>query len=147
MAKLTVRAIDAARPKAAPYKLTVDTGLYIRVSVSGEKRWIIKYVVDGKQREARLPKPYGNGGDGFMTLSDAVAENARVQALARDAIDFQVQAADVRAAHIAEAKRQDSLKANFCQMFEAWLADGGEAQGRKCRTSPIFRKRCVASSW
>ena len=124
MAKLTVRAIDAARPRAAPYKLTVDTGLYIRVSVSGEKRWIIKYVVDGMQREARLPKPYGNSGEGFMTLSDAVAENARVQALARDAIDFQVQAADLRAAHIAEAKRQDALKANFRQMFEAWLADG-----------------------
>ncbi|MGH8819991.1 MAG: Arm DNA-binding domain-containing protein, partial [Rhodoferax sp.] len=60
MAKLTVRAIETSRPRAKPYKLTVDTGLYVRVAVNGEKRWIIKYVVDGKQRESRLAKPYGN---------------------------------------------------------------------------------------
>ncbi|MFZ3120359.1 MAG: Arm DNA-binding domain-containing protein, partial [Variovorax sp.] len=82
----------------APYKLTVDTGLYIRVPISGDKRWIVKYVIDGKQREARLPKPYGNSGEGFMTLSAATAENARIQALARDGIDFQVQAAEAKEA-------------------------------------------------
>ena len=124
MAKLTVRAIEAARPKAKPYKLTVDTGLYIRVAISGEKRWIIKYVVDGNQREARLPKPYGNNGDGFMTLSDATAENARVQALARDGIDIQVLAAETKTAAAAETKRKKDLNASVRQMFDAWIADG-----------------------
>lgn len=124
MAKLTVRAIEAARPKAKPYKLTADTGLYIRVAISGEKRWIIKYVVNGKQREARLPKPYGNSGEGFMTLSDATAENARVQALARDGIDFQVQAAEIKATAAAETKRKKALNASVRQMFDAWMADG-----------------------
>ena len=119
MAKLTVRAIEAALPKAKPYKLTADTGLYIHVAISGEKRWIIKYVVDGKQREARLPKPYGNNGDGFMTLSDATAENARVQALARDGIDFQVQATEARAEAAAETKRKKALNASVRQMFDA----------------------------
>jgi integrase len=124
MAKLTVRAIEAARPKAKPYKLTADTGLYIRVAISGEKRWIIKYVVDGKQREARLPKPYGNSGEGFMTLSDATAENARVQALARDGIDFQLQATEAKAAAAAEIKRKMALNSSVRQMFDSWIADG-----------------------
>src|SRR4051794_38990403 len=91
MAKLTVKTIEAARPKESAYKLTVDTGLYIRVPISGDKRWIVKYVIDGKQREARLPKPYGANGPGLMSLADAVTENQRVQSLARAGVDFQEQ--------------------------------------------------------
>jgi integrase len=144
MAKLTVKAIEAARPRAKPYKLTADTGLLIRVATDGEKRWIVKYVVDGKQREARLPKPYGTHTSvpgkskddppmetGFLSLADACAENARIQSLARSGIDFQVQAADAARERV-EAKQKADRKAAaekaaltpFNAMFEAWLADG-----------------------
>ncbi|MGJ7506845.1 tyrosine-type recombinase/integrase [Variovorax sp. GT1P44] len=131
MAKLTVKAIEAARPKVAPYKLTVDTGLYIRVSTSGEKRWIVKYMIDGKQREARLPKPYGANGPGLMSLADAVTENQRIQSLARAGTDFQEQAADdaERARAEAEQRRVAAEKERasllpFTAMFEEWLRDG-----------------------
>ena len=131
MAKLTVKAIESARPKTAPYKLTVDTGLYIRVSTSGEKRWIVKYVLDGKQREARLPKPYGANGEGAMSLADALSENQRIQSLARAGVDFQQQALDAIEKDRAEAterraaaERERAALLPFNAMFEAWLSDG-----------------------
>lgn len=130
MAKLTVRAIEAARPRATPYKLTVDTGLYIRVAANGEKRWLVKYVVDGKQREARLPKPYGSGGEGFMGLADATAENARIQSLARSGLDFQQQAADALAKERQAAEQLRATLLPFADMFEAWLSVRG---GRELR--------------
>ncbi|MBB3182233.1 hypothetical protein FHW64_006675 [Variovorax sp. Sphag1AA] len=124
MAKLTVRAIEAAKPRAKPYKLTVDTGLHLRVATNGEKRWLVKYVVDGKQREARLPKPYGNGGEGFMGLADAAAENARIQSLARSGIDFQQQAADALAKERQAAEQLRTTLLPFSEMFEEWLKTG-----------------------
>lgn len=145
MAKLTVRAIDTARPRGKPYKLTVDTGLYIRVALDGEKRWLIKYVVDGKQREARLPKPYGNSGEGFMTLSAATAENARIQALARDGIDFQVQAAEAKDAAALETKRTKVLDASVQEMFDAWLADGVTRKDGNSELRRSFEKDVLPS--
>lgn len=123
MPKLTVKAIEAAKPREAEYKLTVDRGLYLRVAVDGAKTWLVRYVVDGKQRQARLPEPYGNGA-GFMTLAAAGAANARIQALARDGIDFQEQAAAERRTREAEAARKEALALPFRAMFDAWLGDG-----------------------
>lgn len=140
MAKLTVRAIEAAKPRTTAYKLTADTGLYIRVAVSGEKRWIIKYVVEGKQREARLPKPYGSSGEGFMTLGNATAENARIQALARAGIDFQVQATETKAVADADAKRMQALDADVKQMFDAWIADGVTRKDGNAELRRAFEK-------
>lgn len=101
MAKLTVRGIEALKPKAAGYKVTADRDLYLRVAPDGSKVWLVRYVINGKQIQARLPRPYGYDGEGYMTLAQAVSENARIQALARDAIDFQEQQADVEQARVA----------------------------------------------
>lgn len=140
MAKLTVRAIEAAKPKAKWYTLTVDRGLYLRVSPFGEKVWLVRYVFDGKQIQVRLPKPYGNTGDGFMTLAQAGAENARIQALARDGIDFQQQRAeaDRAKAEAYAAAEAAALAANRSvkEMFETWLADG---VARKDGNAELFR--------
>lgn len=128
MAKLTVRAIEAAKPKAKWYTVTVDRNLLLRVSPFGEKVWLIRYVVDGKQIQARLPKPYGNSGEGFMTLAEAGAENARIQALARDGIDFQQQRAEAdRAKAEADAAAEAAIQAasrSVKEMFESWITDG-----------------------
>ena len=70
MPRLTVKAIEAAKPNAAEYKLTVERALYLRVAPSGVKTWVVRYVVNGKQRQARLPQPYGASGDGFMSLAN-----------------------------------------------------------------------------
>ena len=95
MAKLTVRGIEALKPKDAGYKVTADRGLYLRVAPDGTKTWLVRYVVAGNQIQARLPRPYGSSGtDGYMSLAQAVTENARIQSLARDGVDFQVQRAE-----------------------------------------------------
>jgi hypothetical protein len=65
-----------------------------------------------------------SGGDGHLSLAQALAENARIQSLARDGIDFQVQRE--KEAHAA-AESQRALRislATLRDLFEAWLADG-----------------------
>lgn len=128
MVRLTVRTIEATKPRSKWFTLTVDRNLYLRVSPFGEKVWLVRYVIDGTQLQARLPKPYGNTGEGFMTLAQAGSENARIQALARDGIDFQKQRAqaDREKAEADEAAVAASLASNRSveEMFKAWIADG-----------------------
>ena len=130
MAKLTFRAIEAAKPKEKPYKLSVDTGLFIRIGKDGEKRWLVKYTVNGKQRDAWLPAPFGNG-EGLMSLAEAIAENARIRALSRSGIDFKVEAEKAKIeeenAKIAaiELEQAEKLKNRTVRdLYDAWL-DGG----------------------
>lgn len=124
MAELTVRAIEAAKPKDKDYKLRADRGLHLLVATTGVKSWLVRYVVGGKQIQARLPRPYGTDGPGHMTLADARTENARIRACAKEGVDFQVAQ---REAQQAEANRsallaQESLP--FSEMFQSWIADG-----------------------
>lgn len=141
MAKLTVRGIEALKPKDAGYKVTADRGLYLRVAPDGTKTWLVRYVVAGNQTQVRLPRPYGSSGaDGHMSLAQAVTENARIQSLARDGIDFQVQRAEAdRAA--AEAKAA-ALAANapFRTLFETWLADGVSRKDANAELRRTFEK-------
>ena len=58
------RALDALKPKAAWYKVTVDRGLYLRVATDGRKTWHVRYVVGGKQVQAMLSRPYASTSDG-----------------------------------------------------------------------------------
>lgn len=114
----------AAKANGKPYKLTVDRGLYVRIAVNGEKRWIVKYVVDGKQKEARLPKPFGIDGEGYMSMADAVAENARIQSLARDGVDFKLKAIEekTKSEKIEHQKKQNDLTVQ--DLFDTWIKDG-----------------------
>lgn len=47
---LTIREIDAAKPKAKPFKLADGQGLYIEVMPSGAKYWRLKYRISGKEK-------------------------------------------------------------------------------------------------
>ena len=125
MARLTVRALEALRPRVAGYKVTVDKDLYLRIAPDGTKTWLVRYVVAGKQIQARLPQPYGSSGDeGRMSLAQALAENTRIQSLARDGVDFQVQRAEAqRAVNLAKALEQTSTTP-LHDLFEAWLSQG-----------------------
>lgn len=140
MAKLTVRSIEALKPKTTGYKVTADRGLYLRVAPDGSKVWLVRYVVNGKQIQARLPRPYGYDGDGYMSLAQAVSENARIQALARDGVDFQEQQADaerVRAAAKAAALAADKP---LRDLFESWLADGVSRKDGNAELRRTFEK-------
>ena len=120
---VTVRTLESAKPQASAYKITVERGLYLRVAIDGTKTWLIRYVVDGKQRQARLPKLYGQG-PGLMTLAQARTENARIQAMARDDIDFQEKAEIERKAQAAAKAREHAADLPLSAMFTAWVTDG-----------------------
>lgn len=47
---LSVKAIEAAKPKAKPYKLADGQGLYLEIMPSGAKYWRLKYRVAGKEK-------------------------------------------------------------------------------------------------
>ena len=106
MAKITVRQIETAKPSDKPYSLTADRGLTLYIPVSGKKVWNVRYYIHGKQRFATLPLPYGNG-PGKMSLAEAVVENARIQGLARQDIDFKEEAAFLKKREEEEKKRKE----------------------------------------
>ena len=127
MANLTVRGIEALKPRSTgSYRVTIDRGLYLRVATDGTKTWFVRYRVGEHQLQARLPRHYGSTGDpAHMSLAQAVAENARIQALARDGIDFEAQRAEAaRKAAAIESKRVQAAATPLRDLFETWLAQG-----------------------
>ncbi len=140
MAKLTVRGIEALKPKAAGYKVTADRGLHLRVAPDGSKVWLVRYVVGGKQIQARLPRPYGYDGEGYMSLAQAVSENARIQALARDGIDFQEKQAEAEQARAAAKATALAADKPLRDLFETWLADGVSRKDGNAELRRTFEK-------
>jgi integrase len=51
---LTVKEIEAAKPKDKPYKLADGQGLYLEVMPSGAKYWRLKYRIAGKEKRLAL---------------------------------------------------------------------------------------------
>ena len=47
---LTIKQIDAAKPKDKPYRLLDSNGLYLYVPVTGKKVWQLRYKLDGKEK-------------------------------------------------------------------------------------------------
>ena len=123
MPAITVKSLDAARPRDQEYKLTVERGLYLRVAPDGTKTWLVRYSAAGRQRQLRLAKPYGSG-DGFLSLAEARAENARLQAMARSGIDPREEELQRQAQAAARAEAEKTACATFREMFEAWVHDG-----------------------
>lgn len=67
---LTVKAVDAAKPREKAYKLADAHGLYLFVSPTGAKSWRANYVAGGKQKT----KTYGLYP--ALSLADARKEHA-----------------------------------------------------------------------
>ena len=120
----TVKEIEAAKPKPIEYKLTIDRGLYIRIASSGVKTWLIRYVVDGKQKQYRLPEPFGRSGKGFMSLVEAKAKNTEIQSLARNGIDFQIQKEEKEAEKKLQADINRVKNLTFNDLYDVWIIDG-----------------------
>jgi len=136
MGKLTVRGIENAKAKDKAYKLIDGDGLQLRVATDGDKTWLVRYVINGTERQYRLPKLYRDiGGVGFYSLQDAREEASKIRALARQGIDYQLKLEqDLQAEEqkrLAEIKnRSDNAEADkinnltIKDLFDAWLADG-----------------------
>lgn len=144
MAKiLTIKAIESAKPKEREYKLTVDRGLYIRVANDGVKTWLVRYVVDKKQKQFRLPKPFGVSGDGFMSLVEARAFNAEIQALARTGMDYQINLKEKKQAVLQEKQLKLAEELTFQDLYDSWIKDGvTRADGNKF-VIQSFRKHAI----
>jgi hypothetical protein len=113
MPLLTVRAVEAHKPKAQPYKLTLDRGLQLRIAPDGVRTLLVRYTVKGSEveRQHRLPQEYGEG-PGQIKLAAACAAAARIRALARDGVDWPAQEdarlrAEAAASEVVE--RQEGL--------------------------------------
>lgn len=140
---LTVKAIESAKPQDKEYKLTVDRSLYIRVAASGVKTWLVRYVVDGVQKQYRLPKPFGTSGDGFMSLAEAKAFNANIQSLARDGIDYQTQLIEKRQIKADAAEKSKTEASTFNDLYLVWLRDGVSRSDGNKYISQSFRKHAL----
>ena len=51
MPLMTVRAVEAYRPKAEPYKVTLDRGLQLRIAPDGKRTVLVRYTVKGSNTE------------------------------------------------------------------------------------------------
>jgi integrase len=139
MPTITVKYLNAARPQANEYKITVDRGLYLRVAPDGAKTWLVRYSVDRQQRQLRLAKPYGVG-EGFLTLADARAENARLQAIARGGTDPREEANRRKAQEAARIETEKASAATFRDMFDAWARDGVRRSDGNAEIKRSFEK-------
>lgn len=130
MSKLTVRDIETAistqrASGTKPRKLTADRGLRLHISPRGRAIWCVLYMIDGREREYRLPEPYGLG-KGQCSLASARERAAQIRALARNGVDFQRQLSDERAAaertRQAEQETQAVLagRVTVRDLFERW---------------------------
>lgn len=121
---LGVRAVDALRPKAKPYSVRVDSGLYIRVAPDGEKRWLVRASVGGTTQDFWLPKPYGNGSETYLSLARAKSECDRIKGLAKLGIDERdrIKQEQQLAIQIAEQEKRNNLTVQ--DLFDAWIGQG-----------------------
>lgn len=65
---LTVKAIEAATPKAKPYKLSDGQGLYLEVMPSGAKYWRLKYRIAGKEKRISTLSWFVSLPDGYESV-------------------------------------------------------------------------------
>ncbi|RJG11377.1 tyrosine-type recombinase/integrase [Massilia cavernae] len=123
MADLTVQAIQKLQPAATYKKYNASPGLFIGVTSSGEKLFIVRYSVNGKQIDYRLPKPFGPKSDAaHISLLDARAKAAEIRALGKQGVNYQ-QKLDADAAAIAAQSTQKAVdNYTVADLYDAWFA-------------------------
>lgn len=111
MPLLTVRAIDAHKPKERPYKVTLDRGLQLRIAPDGVRTLLVRYTVKGHadERQHRLPQEYGEG-MGQIRLAAACAEAARIRSLAREGVDWPAEEEARIKAEIAKSEQAGRIE-------------------------------------
>jgi integrase len=102
---LTVKAIDAAKPREKPYKLSDGEGLYLFVSLSGAKSWRANYTARDKAQGKPKQQTRTYGRYPGMSLADARRAHQR----ARDGVD-QASAKVVKTPPFREVAKQWLLK-------------------------------------
>jgi len=137
LATVTAKTIENAKPKAKQYKLQADAGLILWVYPTGLKRWASRFTINGEQRQATLPRPYGTTGDGDMSLAEARLENERIQKLAKSGIDFR----EADLTQKQEAATQEAINnKTFKNMFDEWIENGVSRKDDNAELKRTFEK-------
>jgi integrase len=123
---LTATAINAAKSKSKPYKLTDEKGLYLLVTPTGGRLWRMNYRYGGKQRTIA----FGN----YPDLSLATARDLRTAA--RQALAEGKDPLEVRRQEARELKAQ--IDDTFQAICDEWL-EKTEREGRSQSTLTKLR--------
>lgn len=94
--------IDAAAPRARPYKMADGGGMYIQVMPTGAKYWHLKYRVGGREKKIS----FGVYPD--VTIAEARSHLAQARQLLADGIDPSQQRKKQLAVERAEYARQQA---------------------------------------
>jgi integrase len=123
---LTVTAINAAKPRAAAYKLADGSGLYLLVTTAGGRLWRMNYRFLGQQKTLS-----------FGTYPEVSLTKAREKrSAAREALANGVDPLEARKAKIREAKAKS--EETFKVIGEEWVSRI-ELEGRAKKTLEKMR--------
>lgn len=123
---LTVKEIEAAKPRAKPYKLADGEGVYLEVMSTGAKYWRLKYRMAGKENRLAL------GVYPAVRAPEARKKAQEARDLIREGIDPSAKKkADKLAAEVAGAN-------TFEAVAREWL------EGRKSHVEPAQHIKTLA---
>lgn len=77
---------------------------------------------------------------GKMSLAEACIDNARIQGLARQGIDFKTQDKLVLQRMKEERSQEETKNRTFFELFETWLADGVSRKDDNAELRRTFNK-------
>lgn len=101
---LTVKQIEAAKPKEKPYRLLDANGLYLYVPASGKKVWQLRYKLAGKEKVMTVGK-YP-----FVSLQEARGKAFLARKEVSEGVD------PIR------AKKEEKIVDSFGEIFAEWFA-------------------------
>ncbi|WP_158935055.1 site-specific integrase [Burkholderia sp. S171] len=130
--KLSAMTFAKAKAKDKPYQITAGRGLRMRVAIDCTKTWLVRYHVDGKELQYRIPEPYGSGPD-FCSWKDALVHAANIQALARQGVDYAKTLIDDKEAENRAREEQRNAEKTVQNLFDVWHAEISVKRGKKGR--------------
>lgn len=125
---LTPTAINNAKKKEKPYKLTDGGGLYVAVAPSAKKTWRYQYALDGKRSEVTI------GGYPEIGVAEARERHAEYRILIEKGIDpakHKQDAKRTRQARLVQADGPDVFKT----FSKTWLVE------KMAMKSPTYQKQ------
>lgn len=100
---LTIKQIDAAKPKDKPYRISDGNGLYLYIPASGKKVWQLRYQFEGKEKIHTVGK--------YPEIGPADARNIAFEVKRDLAIGLNP---------AAKKKQQDKAPDTFGSIYEEW---------------------------
>ncbi|MBS6056889.1 MAG: tyrosine-type recombinase/integrase [Pantoea sp.] len=100
---LTVKQIDAAKPKEKPYRISDGNGLYLYIPASGKKVWQLRYQFEGKEKIHTVGK--------YPEIGPADARNIAFEVKRDLAIGLNP---------ATKKKQQEKAPDTFSSIYEEW---------------------------